>query len=295
MKTVYLIRFMSESSSPVLIRTPIELREALAPSHEVHRQIALVPTMGSLHEGHLALVREARRQAEVVVVSLFVNPTQFGPNEDYAAYPREENKDIALLSAEGVDFIFIPEPETIYPRDYSTFIHEEKLGKGLCGVSRPHHFRGVLTIVAKLFNLINPQKAVFGQKDAQQCAVIKKMVADLNFPVEIIIVPTVREEDGLAMSSRNRYLTNVQREDARIISRSLFEAKKMVENGVRNTDRVIAEVTHRLAEKRRVRIIYANIVHAETLETMREIVPGQTLLALAVWVDEVRLIDNIVL
>ena len=286
---------MSDSPQPVIIRSTGELREALQSLGASRKHVGLVPTMGCLHEGHLALVREARQKADLVVVTLFVNPTQFGPNEDFAQYPRQEEEDIAHLSREGVDLVFIPPVEEMYPRDYSTYLQEEKLSKGLCGVSRPHHFRGVLTVVAKLFLLINPQSAFFGQKDAQQCAVIRKMVRDLHFPLEVVTVPTVREEDGLAMSSRNRYLSNVQREDARTISQSLFEAQKMVRNGVRNTDRVIAEVTHMLTTKRRIRIIYTSIVHADTLEPMREIIPGTSLLALAVWVDEVRLIDNVLL
>lgn len=258
------------------------------------KRIVLVPTMGSLHEGHLSLIRLAKEHGDVVVVSIFVNPTQFGPNEDYNKYPRDTERDLELCRKELVDIVFMPEAADIYPKGFSTYIEEGELGKGLCGISRPQHFRGVCTIVAKLLNLVDPHVAIFGQKDAQQHAILRKMVKDLDFPVEIVIGPIVREEDGLAMSSRNRYLQGAQRVDALTIYNALSEAKRMVADGQRNVDRVIAEITHILSGCRRLRVIYVAVVHPDTMQPMREIVIGGTLICVAVWVDEVRLIDNIV-
>ncbi|HLS28725.1 MAG TPA: pantoate--beta-alanine ligase [Opitutales bacterium] len=255
--------------------------------------VALVPTMGSLHEGHLSLIKTARERAQHVVVSIFVNPKQFGPNEDFGTYPREPEHDLDLCREAGVDVVFMPDSEDFYPKDYSTYITEETISKLMCGISRPQHFRGVTTVVGKLFNLVRPDFAVFGQKDAQQVAIIRKMVRELHFGVEIVVCETVREEDGLAKSSRNKYLSKVQRSEAAVIPQSLQTAREMVESGTRITDRVIAEVTHILGSKRRIRIIYVTMTDPDTMEPMREIVPGKTLLALAVWVDEVRLIDNI--
>jgi len=276
-----------------IIPTIAEMRGWTEEQRRGGRRIVLVPTMGCLHEGHLSLIRIAREQGDAVVVSIFVNPTQFGPNEDYSRYPREHERDLALCRAEGVEAVFIPEVTEIYPSGYSTFIDEEELSKGLCGISRPHHFRGVCTIVTKLFLIVQPHAAVFGQKDAQQHAVIRKMVADLNIPVEIVIGPIVREEDGLALSSRNRYLQSGARRDATYLHQALSEAARMISDGQRNVDRVVAEITHILASCRRIRVIYVAVVHPDTMQPRREIVPGETLIALAAWVDEVRLIDNI--
>lgn len=259
------------------------------------RLIGLVPTMGALHQGHLSLIEAAKAQADTVVVSLFVNPTQFGPNEDFDAYPRDLEADLELCREAGVDAVFVPKREELYPEGYSTYVNEEYLSTGLCGITRNNHFRGVLTVVAKLFNIVHPDLAVFGQKDAQQAAVIKKMVADLHFCVQILVCPTVREEDGLALSSRNRNLHSMQREDATAIYRALCAARELYEAGHTNVDRIIAEATHVLSTSRRIRVIYAGLVDTETLEPLREIVPGRSLLAVAVWVDEVRLIDNIIL
>ncbi len=254
--------------------------------------LGFVPTMGCLHEGHLKLVDVARERADVVIASVFVNPTQFGPNEDFDRYPRQLESDAEMCRQRGVDILFAPKREDIYPQDFSTFVSEEKLSKGLCGVSRPGHFRGVCTIVTVLFNIVRPDVAVFGQKDAQQAAIIRKMVADLWMPVQVVVAPTVREPDGLAMSSRNRYLQPEQRADALRIYQSLMAAKKMVEDGVRSTDRVVAEITNRLAQSRRIRVIYVTIVDKDTMAPVRTIEPGKCTCALAVWVNEVRLIDN---
>ncbi len=257
--------------------------------------IGLVPTMGALHEGHISLVKEAAEHADTVVVSIFVNPTQFGPNEDLAKYPRDLDGDMKLCEEAGADIIFAPSADQLYPRGYSTYVAEEMIAKPLEGISRPVHFRGVTTIVAKLFNICRPDLAVFGQKDAQQVAVIKKMVNDLNFTVDIITAPTVREPDGLAMSSRNRYLTAGQRQEALAISRALFKAREMVAAGERRADRLMAEATHILSQQRRVRVIYVSLADRCTMEPIREVLPGKAILAIAAWVDEVRLIDNIVL
>ena len=288
---------MSETqfAEPKVFREIAPLQEHLKEVRNEGRKIALVPTMGALHEGHLALVRKALEIADEVVVTIFVNPKQFGPSEDLDSYPRDEGADLQALGEQGQVTVFAPGVEEMYTKNFSTYIDESFLSQGLCGVSRPQFFRGVLTVVGKLFNIVQPQVALFGQKDAQQSAVIRKMVKDLHFGVEIEVVPTVREEDGLALSSRNRYLSKIQREEALALSRSLFKAKEMVEEGVRSTDRVIAEVTHLLGQHRRVRLIYANIVDAETMQPRREIVPGESFLALAAWVDQVRLIDNILL
>ena len=257
--------------------------------------LALVPTMGALHEGHLDLIRLATRNADIVVVSIFVNPKQFGPNEDFSRYPRDREGDLKKCQDAGAHAVFTPTVEDLFPPGYSTYVTEESVAKPLEGVSRPTHFRGVTTVVAKLFNIVQPDTAIFGQKDAQQVAVIRKMVADLNLPVAIVIAPTTRDPDGLALSSRNRYLTDTQRKAALAIPRTLRHVKSMVDDGEQRIDRLIAEATHRLAEERRIRVIYAAIVQPETFAPLRELVPGQSLLAVAAWVDETRLLDNIIL
>jgi pantoate--beta-alanine ligase len=256
------------------------------------KTIGLVPTMGALHDGHLSLVRRAKAEADVVAVSVFVNPTQFGPNEDFAKYPRDIAADTALASGAGADILFAPPLDEMYPKGYSTYVNEEVVARPLEGASRPSHFRGVTTVVAKLFNILRPSVAVFGQKDAQQVAVIAKMAEDLNFPVRIVVAPTLREEGGLAMSSRNRYLTSAQRAEALALGRALEFAKSMVEKGERRSDRLVAEMTHLLAQHRRVRVIYVALVDRRTMEPMREVEPGRSMLVVAAWVDEVRLIDN---
>lgn len=260
------------------------------------RLIGLVPTMGGLHEGHLSLVDMAKDKADKVIVSIFVNPTQFGPNEDYESYPRVLEEDLEKCRERGVDLVFHPSVEAMYPQGYSTFVKEERLSAGLCGISRPNHFRGVTTVCLKLFNIARPDLAFFGQKDAQQCAVVKKMVADLNLPAEILIGPTVRDTDGLAVSSRNRKLSETQRKEAARIYGALRTGARLVEeDGVRNVDRVVAEITHHLTQSRRLRVIYVQVVDRETMEPAREVVPGKHVACVAVWVDEIRLIDNILL
>ena len=256
--------------------------------------IGFVPTLGGLHEGHLSLVDYAKKKADVVVASIYLNPEQFGPNEDFDRYPRMLEKDLSLFEERKVDIVFIPDTESIYPADYSTYLVEEKLSAGLCGISRPVYFRGVVTVVAILFNIVRPDFAVFGQKDAQQCAVIKKFVRDLRFPIEIDICPTVREADGLAMSSRNAYMDDAQRKEAGSIYHSLQMAEKMIRGGEKNVNCIIAEITDYLSAFPRLRLIYASIVHRDSLEPLEEIALGQSLVAIAAWCDDIRLIDNIV-
>jgi len=255
--------------------------------------IGLVPTMGCLHEGHLSLIDIAKEKADKVIVSIFVNPTQFGPSEDFDKYPRMLEEDIEKCRERGADIVFNPSLEAMYPQGYSTYVTEESISLGLCGVSRPHHFRGVTSVCLKLFNITRPDFAIFGQKDAQQCAVIKKIVTDLNISAEIVIGATQRDADGMATSSRNAYLSNNQREEALSISKSLQIAKGMAESGTKSVDRIVAEVTHHLSLSRRMRVIYVQVVDRETMEPAREILPGKQLLCVAAWADQTRLIDNI--
>ena len=259
--------------------------------------IALVPTMGCLHEGHLSLIEIAKEQADKVVVSIFVNPAQFDPNEDFDKYPRTLEADLEKCRERAVDIVFHPGIEEMYPEGYSTYVDEEQISSGLCGISRPRHFRGVITVCMKLFNIVRPDMAVLGQKDAQQCAILRKVVTDLNIPTEIVVGETRRDADGLAISSRNRYLTNTQREEALRIPKALMKAKEMVdEAGIRSVDRVVAEVTHELLSSRRIRLIYVQIVDRMTMEPAgRDIVPDKHIISLAVWIDQIRLIDNILL
>jgi pantoate--beta-alanine ligase len=268
--------------------------QSLAISLRTHgKLIGLVPTMGALHEGHLRLIDAAKQKADVVIVSIFVNPAQFGPNEDFAKYPRTLETDIAACEKRGADIVFTPKSSDIYPPGYSTYVSEERLSKGLCGISRPGHFRGVCTVVNLLFNITRPDFAVFGQKDAQQVATIKKMVADLWLPLEVVVAPTLREPDGLAMSSRNQYLSEEQRSEAAKIYRALLEGKRLVDEGIRSPDRVLAEVTHVLAQSRRIRVIYVTLVDRDSFAPVREVIPGKGLIAVAVWLNDIRLIDNV--
>ena len=277
------------------IETVAEMR-VLAAGWRAHgKTIGLVPTMGALHTGQEALIRAAVAQSGVVVVSIFVNPLQFSPNEVIANYPRNLEEDLKRCEECGAQFVFTPTVEEIYPRGYSTYVTEDFMAKPLDGVSRPTHFRGVTTIMAKLFNIVHPTHAFFGQKTAQRAAVVRKMAMDLGFPVEIVIVPTARDADGLAAGVRNNEFTSTQRQEALSLSKALKKAKEMSDAGVRSPDRIIAEVTHILGNHRRVRIIYVTIVDGVTMEAVREVVPGKSLLTIAVWVDEIRAVDNTVL
>jgi pantoate--beta-alanine ligase len=259
------------------------------------RLIGLVPTMGALHPGHLSLIEAARGKCDTVVVSIFINPLQFSPSEDPAKYPRTPEADLALCEEAGADVVFMPSVDEIYPKGYSTHVTEEFISKPLCGVSRPNHFRGLLTMIAKLLNIVQPDTAFFGQKDAQQSAVVKKMVNDLHFCTDIVVCPTVREADGLACGVNNPQLENFQREDATFIHRALVQAKEMVDAGTRSTDRIVAEATHLLGTRRRIRVIYISVVDRCTMEASREVIPGKNMMVIAAWVDEHRLVDNILL
>ncbi len=257
--------------------------------------VGFVPTMGYLHEGHLELVRVARAENQHVVVSIFVNPTQFGPKEDYASYPRDTERDLAMLKKEKVGIVFMPGAEDMYPARYSTWVDVEKVSERLEGAVRPGHFRGVATVVAKLFNIVEPTKAYFGQKDAQQLVVVKKMVTDLNMNLEVITVPTVREPDGLAMSSRNVYLSPQERKSALVLYKALTLAQTLWDKGQTNADLIRREMTALIESEPRVAgIDYVSIADAETLEELPRI-DRSALVSLAVKIGKPRLIDNIIL
>jgi len=262
---------------------------------EQDRTIGLVPTMGALHEGHLSLVREARRMCDKVVVSVFVNPTQFGPSEDFEHYPRDLTKDTALLTDYNVDYIFAPNPEEIYPKDFSTYVNVGGLSKLLEGESRPGHFRGVATIVAILLNTVRPDFAFFGQKDAQQAVIIKRMVRDLAFDTEIVVLPTVREDSGLAISSRNLYLDSEEQQSAAVINRALKQAKEVFKKGERHAGKLAEVVRSTVETEPRVRLDYVSVVDAETLERLDKLDERPILIAVAAYVGKTRLIDNTIL
>jgi pantoate--beta-alanine ligase len=271
--------------------------EVLAVSKEAHRadkRVGFVPTMGALHAGHLSLVRTARTQSDVVIASVFVNPTQFGPNEDFARYPRDVAKDSAMLAAERTDYLFLPSVEEMYPPGATSWVTVHGLSEKLDGRSRPGHFNGVTTVVAKLFNIVQPDFAFFGQKDAAQVAVVNKMVHDLNFDVRIVVCPIVRESDGLAMSSRNAYLTPEQRKQALVLYRSLMRVQTLADRGEGSSDRLKIAGQQVMAEEAAVKLDYFEIVNRDTLDPVSDI-SGGALVAVAAYVGSTRLIDNIVL
>lgn len=272
--------------------------DTVAGMHDARRalvgSVGLVPTMGFLHEGHLSLVRASRAENAHTVVSVFVNPTQFGPSEDFATYPRDVERDLALLRAEGVDVVYAPTVAEMYPAGYSTYVEVGGVTERLEGAARPGHFRGVATVVAKLFAAVQPDRAYFGQKDAQQCAVIRKMVADLNFALEVRAMPTVREPDGLALSSRNVYLGREERAAALSLSRGLFAARDAWAAGERDADRLREIVREHVAAEPLVRLEYVSVAEAATLEEAAA-VDGPALVSLAARVGRTRLIDNVVL
>ena len=260
------------------------------------KKIGFVPTMGYLHNGHLSLIDLIRERSDILILSIFVNPTQFGVGEDLGKYPRDMERDLELCREKKVDYIFAPQTDDIYLQGASTYVSEEGVSQGLCGEARPTHFKGVTTICAKLFNLVRPAHIAVGQKDAQQVVVLKRMIRDLHFPIEVVIGPTLREPDGLAMSSRNSYLNDRQRQDALLIHKALQAGKLLVdEKGVRNVDRVKAELMTVLRSGSFVRINYAEVVDRENMEAEKEIELGRSMLVIAVWVDNIRLIDNILL
>jgi len=270
------------------------IREFVRQARSDGKRIGFVPTMGYLHEGHLELMRRARERCEAIVVSIFVNPTQFGPNEDFSRYPRDLERDGAMAAGVGVDALFNPSVEEMYPPGACTFVDLERITEKLCGLSRPGHFRGVATVVTKLFNIVRPDAAFFGQKDAQQALVIRRMAKDLDLDIEIITVPTVRDADGLAMSSRNIYLEPEERRAALVLSRSLAGAQKSVQAGERDVAAIRRIVTGMIAGEPLVEIEYAEIYSYPDLEPVAAL-QGPVLLALAVKIGRTRLIDNTVL
>ncbi|MEW6029862.1 MAG: pantoate--beta-alanine ligase [Chloroflexota bacterium] len=256
--------------------------------------VGFVPTMGYLHEGHISLARRAREECRSVVASIFVNPTQFGPNEDLSKYPRDLERDLRLLEPVGVDLVWTPTPEEMYPPGFQTWVEVEGLTRPLEGAARPGHFRGVTTVVAKLFNAVQPQVAYFGQKDAQQAAVIRRMTRDLDFPIEVVVCPTVREADGLAMSSRNAYLNADERRAATVLFRALSAAKVAFEKGERDAGRLRQVVTETVSAEPLAKLQYVSCADYDTLEEL-ENVTGKSLLSMTVFIGKTRLIDNFVL
>ena len=277
-----------------IIRSPAEMQKAVLTLRAQGTRIGFVPTMGYLHEGHSSLMRLARRHADVLVVSIFVNPTQFGPGEDFGKYPRDFQRDEDLCRREATDIIFYPSVADMYPADSSVFVAEEKLSRGLCGAARLGHFRGVCTVVAKLFNIVQPDIAVFGEKDGQQLRIIERMARDLNFPVRIIRGPTLREPDGLAMSSRNSYLSPEERKQALCLRRALDRAEELYRQGERKADRIVAAMGMVISHSPAARIDYIEIVDDSSLEAV-EAIERPCMVALAVFVGKTRLIDNTVL
>lgn len=255
--------------------------------------IGLVPTLGFLHEGHLSLVRESLRRTDITVVSIFVNPAQFGPQEDFNDYPRDLKHDSKILEKEGVDYLFVPSTEIMYPEGYKTYAEVQELQDKLCGRSRPEHFRGVCTVVLKLFNIIRPDISFFGQKDAQQAILLNKMVEDLNLDTAVEVLPVIREKDGLALSSRNGYLNPEERKAALVLSRSLREAQAMIEQGERESAPIIQKMREIIAQEPLAKIDYAEIVNMNTLDH-RASIDKEALIALAVYIGKIRLIDNAV-
>lgn len=274
-----------------VINTIAEMRKL---RRQLSEPVGFVPTMGYFHEGHLSLVRQARKENPTVVVSIFVNPTQFGPGEDFQDYPRDLNHDLELLEREKVDIVFVPSEEEMYPRDFNSWVDVEKVTERLEGASRPGHFRGVATICAKLFNIIQPTRAYFGQKDAQQAIVIKKMVADLNMNLEIVVVPTVRESNGLAMSSRNTYLNPEERQAATVLFKALSLARELWHGGEKDADKIRHQMTSLIQKEPLAKIDYVSIADANTMEELKKI-DRPAIVFLAIRIGKTRLIDNVIL
>lgn len=275
------------------ITTVAELRRELAKARKADKRVGFVPTMGYLHDGHLALVEASRARCDVTVVSIFVNPTQFGPNEDLSTYPRDFLRDKHLCRDAGVAIVFAPEAREVYPAQFETFVEPGELAKTLCGAFRPGHFRGVATVVCKLFNMVQPDVVFFGQKDFQQCAVVRRVAIDLNLPIEIVTVPTVREPDGLAMSSRNRYLGEGERRRALAISRGLLAAADEFRSGERDVENLIAIVKRHLETVDQLQ--YLEIVDSDTLKPAESPLRRPSALCAAAYVGSTRLIDNVIL
>lgn len=274
-----------------LVRTVSELKKALSQARREGKRIGFFPTLGALHEGHFSLMRSAHKETDFLVISIFVNPTQFRPSEDFAEYPRDLEGDLKKAEEIGVDLVFAPSTNEMYPEGFATYVVQERLTERMCGLSRPGFFRGVTTVVAKLFNLVGPCVAYFGQKDYQQSVVVKQMVRDLNMEVEIRVLPTVREADGLAMSSRNKYLSPTERQEALCLYEALKEAEALMVAGERKSERIIEKMKETVARAPSAKIDYIVLVDPENLEDI-ETIKGKVLVALAVWIGKTRLIDN---
>lgn len=277
-----------------IVSTVKEVREQVKEWRAQGLSVGLVPTMGYLHEGHKSLIDKAVEQNDRVVVSVFVNPIQFGPTEDLATYPRDLDRDAALCESAGADLIFHPENEEMYFEDFCTYVDMKHLTKGLCGKTRPTHFRGVCTVVSKLFHIVQPDRAYFGQKDAQQLAVVRRMVRDLNFDLEIVGCPIVREEDGLAKSSRNTYLSEEERKAAVVLSRSLAKGKELIESGERDAETIKKAIREVIDAEPLAKIDYVEVVNFDTIEAM-DTLDGTVLTAIAVYIGKTRLIDNFIM
>ncbi|MDI6758315.1 MAG: pantoate--beta-alanine ligase [Candidatus Omnitrophota bacterium] len=276
------------------MRTIRNIQEMLNCSKKAHLQrktIGFVPTMGALHEGHLTLIRQARKENDICIVSIFVNPVQFGLKEDFKQYPRPIKNDLNLCRKQGVDFIFLPKTNQMYPEGFKTFVTVEELSNQLCGKFRSGHFRGVTTVVLKLFNILQPDIVYFGAKDIQQAIIIKKMVKDLNVPVKIKIMPIIRQHNGLALSSRNLYLSKEERKDALVLSQALGAARNLINTGVKDTQKILSLMRRLINTKRTAKIDYISIVDSDTLKSIKVVVDN-CLIVLAVWIGKTRLIDN---
>ena len=276
-----------------IVKTISEVRNEVKNWRKQGMSVGLVPTMGYLHEGHKSLIERACKENDKVVVSVFVNPTQFGPGEDLATYPRDIQRDAALCEDAGAALIFNPEPEEMYFDDFHTYVTMESLSDELCGKTRPIHFRGVCTVVSKLFHIVAPDRAYFGQKDAQQLAIIKRMVRDLNFDIEIVGCPIVREEDGLAKSSRNTYLNPEERKAALVLSKAVYLGQELIQKGERNADVIVEKMKQLIEEEPLAKIDYVQAVYAVSIQPVAEI-KGTVLVAMAVYIGKTRLIDNFI-
>ncbi len=277
-----------------IIRSVGQMQKTISKLKQQGKRIGFVPTMGYLHEGHLSLIRRCRKENDIVVISIFVNPTQFGPKEDFRQYPRDFQRDYRLAKREHVDIIFFPSRTAMYPPKYKTYIEVQGLGEILCGKFRPGHFRGVTTIVGKLLNIVMPTTLYLGQKDAQQAVIIQQMISDLHFPVKVRVRPIVRERDGLAMSSRNKYLSKTERQRATALYTALMAAKDMIRKGEKKTKRLRQRMRHILVSAKIKKIDYIEFVNARTLEPV-SIIHGDVVIAIAAYVGKTRLIDNIII
>lgn len=278
-----------------ILTTTTDLRPVIDGLHAEGRRVGFVPTMGALHDGHLSLVRRARERADAIIVSVFVNPTQFGPGEDFDRYPRDLDRDARLLEAHGADYLFAPPREEIYPRGFKTYVNVEELGAKLEGASRPGHFRGVTTVLSVLFNMVRPRFVVLGQKDAQQAVIVKQMVRDMRMPLEVVIAPIVREADGLAMSSRNAYLSPEERRAAPVLRRALMLAEELFAEGERDGRTLVDTVRAAIAAEPLANLDYVALTDTEELDPLEEVTTQPALLSLAVRFGKTRLIDNVIL